>query len=68
LEDGKIAEALEKMSLAINEFPENGEFLMARGQIYLDQNRFSEACTDLIKAKEITLINWFDEVLNLICR
>jgi virulence-associated protein VapD len=54
--------------MAINEFPENGEFLMTRGQVYLDQNRFSEACADLIKAKEITLINWFDEVLNLICR
>lgn len=68
IEEGKIDEALEKMALAINEFPENGEFLMTRGQVYLDQNRFSEACSDLIKAKEITLINWFDEVLNLICR
>ena len=68
IEEGMIEEGLEKMSLAINEFPENGEFLMTRGQVFLDQNRFGEACTDLQKAKEITLINWFDEVLNLICR
>jgi TonB family protein len=68
IEEGDFEGALTKMTLALEEFPENGEFLIARGQLYLDQNQFSEACNDLSKAKEITLINWFDEVLNLICR
>lgn len=68
LEDGDIENALLKIDSALVEFPDNAEFLIFRGQIMLDQNRFGEACENLSKAKEIATINWYDDVLTIICK
>jgi hypothetical protein len=68
LEAGEIDNALLKIDSALVEFPENAEFLIFRGQIMLDQNRFQEACEDLSKAKEIAMVNWYDDVLSIICK
>lgn len=68
LESGDIDNALLKIDSALVEFPENAEFLIFRGQIMLDQNRFDEACDNLLKAKEIAMINWYDDVLSIICK
>ena len=68
LEEGDIDNALLKIDSALFEFPDNAEFLIFRGQIMLDQNRFVEACENLSKAKEIAMINWYDDVLSMICK
>ncbi|MBX2876740.1 MAG: energy transducer TonB [Saprospiraceae bacterium] len=65
--DGKQDEGIALMSEAIELFPEDANFLLARGQAYLDMNSFAEACTDLSIARRISLIKWYDNVLNLIC-
>lgn len=64
----KYDEAIAKMTEALERFPEDGNFLILRGQTYLDANRLPEACTDLSKARDITLIDWYDNILPLLCR
>ena len=59
---------LAKMDLAVNAFPADGRFRILRGQARMDNNRLSDACEDLRLAKEIALIDWFDQVLPFICR
>lgn len=65
--EGKQEEGIAKMSEAIELFPEDANFLLARGQAYLDMSSFGEACADLSSARRISLIKWYDNVLNLIC-
>jgi hypothetical protein len=64
----KYDEAIAKMTQALEMFPEDGNFLILRGQTYLDANRMGEACTDISKARDITLIDWYDNILPLLCR
>lgn len=59
---------LEKMDSAVALFPRDGRFRILRGQARLDNNRLAEACEDLRLAKEISLVDWYDSVLPLICR
>lgn len=59
---------LAKLTQAINMFPNNAEFLLMRGQAYLDMQRYSEACSDLRLARSISLVTWYDAVLPIICR
>lgn len=56
-----------KLNEAITLFPDNAEFLYTRGQIYLNDNKMPEACTDLTKVKSILSVAWFDNILPLIC-
>ena len=65
--EGKQEEGIAKMGQAIELFPEDANFLIARGQAYLDMSEFAAACEDLSKARRISLIQWYDNVLNLIC-
>ena len=57
-----------KLTQAIDMFPSNAEFLLMRGQAYLDMERYSEACSDLMQARSIALVTWYDAVLPIICR
>ncbi|KAA3632877.1 MAG: TonB family protein [Bacteroidetes bacterium] len=67
--DGEDAEqGLKMMSKALELFPNDGAMLIARGQAYMELNRFSEACVDLSKAKQIALVDWFDAILPMICQ
>ena len=66
--EGKKEEGIELMSQAIEMFPENGNFLLMRGQAYLDMQSYPEACADLTKAQEIALVDWFKGILPVICR
>ena len=59
---------IELMSKAVNLFPNNTNFLIARGQAYMDINKMSEACEDLSKVRDIALINWYDDILDIICK
>jgi TonB family protein len=57
-----------KISEAVNLFPNNATFLFMRGQAYLNQSKFAEACIDLFRGRNIALVNWFDNILSVICR
>lgn len=65
--EGKAEEGIAKMTEAIKLFPDDANFLLARGQAYLDMNSFSAACDDLSQARRISLIKWYDNILSLIC-
>ncbi len=68
VEEGKLDEGLGRMTQALEQFPNDGRLLLLRGQVYLNNNRFPEACADLSKARRIALIDWHDNILPLICR
>jgi len=63
-----LASGLQKMDLAVNRFPRDGRFRIIRGQTRMDNNMLLEACEDLTLAKQISLIDWYDSVLPLLCR
>lgn len=64
----KQEEGIAKMTEALALFPNDAGLLLMRGQAYLDMNKLPEACADLSKARGIALINWYDNILPLICR
>lgn len=66
--EDKREAGIAKMSEALALFPDDGNFLILRGQAYMDMNRLSEACEDLSKAREITLLDWYDNLLPFLCR
>lgn len=57
-----------KLNEAVALFPDNAAFLFMRGQAYLNQNKFSEACMDLFKGRQIAMVTWFDNILRVICK
>ncbi|WP_197494033.1 energy transducer TonB [Lewinella sp. 4G2] len=59
---------LAKMDLAIAQFPKDGRFRIIRGQTRMDNNLLGGACEDFRVAKRIALIDWYDQVLPLLCR
>lgn len=67
-ENGEQEAGLEKMTQAIDRFPNDANFLFIRGQAYVDMNRFDEACADLRKARWISLVDVYDSIIRLICR
>ncbi len=64
---GNQEEGIAKMTAALEQFPDDSQLLMLRGQAYLDSNQLSEACSDLRRAREISLVDWFDSILPYIC-
>lgn len=67
-DNGEKEAGVEKLSQAIEMFPGNANYLIMRGQAYLDMNRFPEACEDFTRARRISYIDWYDGVLPVICR
>ncbi len=65
---GQQEAGIAKLNEAIALFPDNAAFLFMRGQAYLNQNKFTEACADLFKGRQIAMVNWFDNILSVICR
>lgn len=66
--EGQKEEGLAKLSEALTIFPDDGNFLLMRGQAYLDSKMYPEACADLYKGREISSVTWFDTILPLICK
>ncbi len=68
IEDEQVEAGFAKLTEAVDAFPNDSQILMARGQAYLNNNQLSEACEDLSKARRIALVDWFDNILSLICK
>jgi len=64
---GETEAGLAKLTEAIALFPNNADFLYSRGQAYLDLKQFPEACADLSMVKQILSVNWYDNLLPIIC-
>ena len=60
--------AMAKMDEAVAAVPYDMELRYLRGQIRLEQDDYSGACEDLSLVREISLVNWFDNMLPLICK
>ena len=65
---GEQEAGVAKLTEAIALVPDNAAFLCMRGQAYLNQNKFAEACSDLLRGRSIAMVNWFDNILSVICR
>jgi TonB family protein len=65
---GEKDAGIAKMDEAIALFPNDANFLYVRGQAYLEQNKFPEACRDLSRVKQLASVNWFDTLLPVICK
>lgn len=65
--DGNVEEGLAKLSEAVSLFPNDGNFLLMRGQAYLDAEMYTEACEDLTKGIAISSVTWFDSIMPIIC-
>ena len=66
--NGETEAGMTKLTEAVELFPDNAEFLINRGEAYIDAQEFGKACADLLKARRIALLNRFDSILSLICR
>jgi TonB family protein len=65
---GEHDAGIAKFGEAIALFPDNAAFRFMRGQAYLNQNKFAEACADLFRGRQIAMVTWFDNILGVICR
>lgn len=66
--EGEVEAGLEDMTEALRAFPRDAQLLILRGQAYLENSQMAEACADLRSARRIALVNWFDNILPIICR
>ncbi len=66
--DGQLEEGFAKMTEAIEAYPRDAQLRILRGQAYLDDNQLRPACIDLIIARRVALIRWYDTILPLICK
>lgn len=64
---GNQTEGMAKLDAAIALFPNNAEYLYARGQANMELKNMQQACEDLTKVKEILLVSWVDNLLPIIC-
>ncbi|MDX1941007.1 MAG: TonB family protein, partial [Saprospiraceae bacterium] len=65
---GEKDAGIAKMSEGIALFPRDANFLAARGQAYMEMNKFPEACADLSLVKALASVDWYDSLLPVICR
>lgn len=65
---GEKEAGIAKLTEAINLFPENADFRYNRGEAYLNMNKLADACEDLTKVQDILLVNWYKDILPIICR
>ena len=66
--DGQTEEGIAKMTEALEMYPRDAQLRILRGQAYLDDNQLRPACIDLVIARRIALVRWYDTILPLICK
>ena len=66
--EGKVEEALAELNQAVELFPRNANFRYLRGQVYLNANRYEEACADYTVLLEVADIGEVRGVLPFVCK
>ena len=66
--EGKTDEALVQLTEAVDLFPRNANFRYLRGQVYLNANRYEEACADYSALLEVAEIGEVRGVLPFVCQ
>ena len=66
-DSGEEDSGIEKMTDALNLYPEYPEFLFLRGQSYMSMNKFAEACVDLQLGQKLSNVNWFSNIIPVLC-
>ena len=66
--NNEIEAGFEKINASIEMFPKFPEFLFIRGQAYLNQSLFKDACNDFTEGQLIGSVDWYDSVIELICK
>jgi TonB family protein len=65
--DGSKEEGLTRLNEAVELLPDHANVLYLRGQVFLQENRFTEACQDLMRVRSILSISMLDDLLPVIC-
>ena len=65
---GNVAEGLEKLTQAINMFPENTNFRYLRGQAYMAENDFEKACEDYTIVRNILTTSPVNDIYPILCK
>lgn len=66
-QDSAYQNGIQKLTEAIELFPNNAEFLSIRGQAYLQIDRKAEACMDLQKTIDVIPGSWYSSLLPILC-
>lgn len=66
--EGEIETGILKMTEAIEMFPDHANFRYVRGQAYLNENLYEEACIDLKRVQKVLPLSAANEIVNLICQ
>ncbi|MBK7406834.1 MAG: TonB family protein [Saprospirales bacterium] len=65
---GKKEEGFDKLSQAIDLFPEHANFRYMRGQAYMNEKEMEKACEDLQIARQVLTLSFLDNLLSIICK
>ena len=66
-QEKSVEQAVEKYNAALALFPQNAEFLLLRGQAFIDLRRIDEACADLTQVKRRLIKTVYNDIIPLIC-
>lgn len=64
---GEKDAGIQKISEAIELFPNNANYLYARGQAYMNTERNAEACEDFKRVKEILPLGIVNQLIPILC-
>ena len=65
---GNVEEGLEKLSQAIEMFPDNTNFRYLRGQAYMAENDFEKACEDYTIVRNILTTSPVNDIYPILCK
>lgn len=65
--EGDKEGGLAKLTEAVEAFPMNANYRYMRGQIYLNEKQYEQACEDLTVVKQVLATKIVDNVLPIIC-
>jgi hypothetical protein len=65
--EGREEEGLQKLSEAVNLFPQNANFLYMRGQAYMNMKMNDKACEDFLKVRDKVSLDMVNQLIPMLC-
>jgi hypothetical protein len=65
--EGRQEEGLQKLSEAVNLFPQNANFLYMRGQAYMNMKMNDKACEDFMKVRDKVSLDMVNQLIPMLC-